>query len=112
MKKLALVFLGLLLATQAYAFGKNERNALLGFGAGILVAHIIDKHQNVSYQDHSRVNYGQRVVYSQPQHVVYEREPQRKHHRKEHKMRKHAHRDHRGHRDVVVVNHYRDHYYY
>jgi len=122
MKTLKILLVSLLIASSAFAFGQNERNALLGFGAGILAAHLI--HQNSSNYD-SHVSYQTKIV--EPVRHVVHREPRyereyshsRQHHKYEKRYSKHHHKKHNKHtrshkhdRDVVVINRYNSHYYY
>ncbi|MGB5966524.1 MAG: hypothetical protein WBG65_13470, partial [Sulfurimonadaceae bacterium] len=53
----------LFMATQAFAWGEREQNILLGFGAGVLVSHIAEMHNN------RRV--GTTYTYARPRDVVY-----------------------------------------
>ncbi|MFT5662555.1 MAG: hypothetical protein ACI9TV_003212 [Sulfurimonas sp.] len=137
MKKIQIILLSLLVASSAFAWGKNERNALLGFGAGVIVSQLVNNHDN-NYN--TRVSYEQRIVHTRPRHVQKEarhvderryneprydnrRYSERKHHKahqhhytKRHNKHhnKHHRKAHRRghHNDTMVINNHRSNYYY
>lgn len=79
----------LLMATQAFAWSEREKNVLLGFGAGVLVAHIPEVHNH-------RRN-ATTYTYICPRDIVYAH-PKR-HHEKHH-CRKHHNRRERDHHNT------------
>lgn len=130
MKKITVLLLSLLVATQAFALGKNERNALLGFGAGVLVTHLIQEHSKNNA--HTRVSYNENMKHARTiqrtQHHAqkprFAREHKRAHrchkdkrfhkrYSKHHKKKHHKRAFHRQapRENIVVVNRYRNHYY-
>lgn len=124
MKTIKIMILSLLVASQAFAWSKSETNALLGFGAGIIVSQIIDNHNRHDNNYNTHTVYKTKVIHQRP-HKIHkekrhynERKYTKRHHGKHYS--KHAHKKHHNrhtrrhhHRDnVVVVNRYRNHYYY
>ena len=132
MKTIKIMFISLLLvATQAFAWGKSERSALLGFTAGAVLTHLVSNHANNSYRSHSI----KRVYVQEPREIVYVDRYERHEEIRHYKRRHHQHRDRcahnnydrrydwkysRGYRKhhhpkrdrVVVQNNYRTNYYY
>ena len=131
MKTIKIMIISLLLvATQAFAWGKGERSALLGFTAGAVLTHLVSNYGNNSYESHST-----KTVYIQePREMVYVDRYQ-EHREFRHYQRRHHHRDrfvcndyerkydreysreyprrhHRKHSRVVIQNNYRTNYYY
>jgi len=130
MKTIKIMIISLLLvATQAFAWGKGERSALLGFTAGAVLTHLVSNYNNNSYESHAT-----KTVYMQePREIVYVNRYQR-HEELKYYKRRHHYRDrfthnsydrrydrgynrkhtrhHRKHDRVVVQNIYRTNYYY
>ena len=80
----------LLMATQAFAWSEREQNVLLGFGAGVIVAHIAEMH-------HHRRS-GTTYTCARPREVVHIHP---KGHHKKHHGRRHHDRNERDHRNTV-----------
>jgi hypothetical protein len=112
-------------ASQAFAWGRSEQKALLGFTAGVVLTHFISNYDNNSYRSHSP----KRVYVQEPREVVYvdryERHEEFRHcKRREHHNRdrfthsrydreyEHPRHHHRKHNSVVVQNTYETNYYY
>jgi hypothetical protein len=129
MKTIKILIISLLLvATQAFAWGKSERSALLGFTAGAVLTHLVSNYDNNSYRSHSV----KRVYVQEPREVVYVNSYERHEEFREYKRVHHLHRDrfsyrnydrsydreyprhhhHRHSRKVVVQNNYQTNYYY
>lgn len=81
----------LLIVTQAFAWSEREQNVALGFGAGVIVAHIAEMH-------HHRRS-GTTYTYARPRDVVYVHPKQ--HHKKRH-CRKHHNRYERDHHHTTL----------
>ena len=121
MKKIQIIILSLLVASSAFAWGENERSALLGFGAGVIVSQLVNNHDR-NYN--TRVSYEDRIVHKRPvkvcrdtryitkrkHHKVQNNHYTKRHHNGHNKHHRKNHRKH--HNDTVVVNHYRSNYYY
>jgi hypothetical protein len=104
MKTITILLTSLLLTSSAYAFGDRERNAILGFGAGVLVSHMINEYHNDkrgSLDLHA--SFGETVV--QPVRHVVHREP--RYHREHHQERKYCASD----RAHVKKHHRNDRHY-
>ena len=128
MKTIKIMIISLLLvATQAFAWGKGERSALLGFTAGAVLTHFVSNYDNNSYQNHSN----KRVYVQEPREVVYVNRYERHEEFREHCRRPHHYRNrflhnnydkrydreyskrhHHKHNRIVVHNNYRTNYYY
>ena len=132
MKTIKILIISLLLViTQAFAWGKGEQKALLGFTAGVVLTHFISNYDNSSYE-----SVPSKTVYVQePKEIVYVDSYESHHEFREYKRRYHhrerfAHRNyerrynrhyyneeyprhhHRKHNRVVVQNNYQTNYYY
>ncbi|MFK5937034.1 MAG: hypothetical protein QM497_01445 [Sulfurimonas sp.] len=131
MKTIKILIISLLLVvTQAFAWGKSEQKALLGFTAGVVLTHLVSNYDNNSYK-----SYSTKTVYVQePRETVYIDRYQRHEEFRHNKKRYHHNRDrfsrhhydrrynrgynkkytkhHRKHNRVVVQNHYITNYYY
>ena len=62
MKTLITIIVSLFLSTQAYAWGKGEQSALLGFLGGALVTHYI----STNYNNTGTTRYISDTVYEEP----------------------------------------------
>ena len=90
-----LVLVSILAVTQSFAFSKTQKNILLGIGAGAIIIHALESHNNNRYvKSHNKIVYID-SNYSHKKH-------------KKHHMRKHHNR---GHRHYSHANHYNKHYY-
>ena len=126
MKTIKILIISLLLVTsQAFAWGKSEQKALLGFTAGVVLTHLVSNYDNNSYRSHATktvyVQEPQRVVYvDRYQHYEHPRWQRHRHHEDKFACRsydrrydRHYDRDyddryahhHRKH-DRVVIDHY------
>jgi len=76
-----LVLVSILAVTQSFAFSKTQRNILLGIGAGAIIIHALESHNNNRYEKPHR-----KIIYVDS-HNSY-----RKH--KKHHMKKRHNRDH------------------
>jgi len=115
MKTIKILIISLLLVTsQAFAWGKSEQQALLGFTAGVILTHLVSNYDNNSYRSHAT----KRIYVQEPQRVVYVDRHQHyedrfacrsydrrydRHYDRDYDDR-HAH-NHRKH-DRVVIDHY------
>jgi len=89
-----LVLVSILAVTQSFAFSKTQRNILLGIGAGAIIIHALESHNNNGYEkSHNKIVYVD-SHYSQ------------KKYKKRH-MRKHHH----GRHHYSRANHHNRHYY-
>ena len=90
-----LVLVSILAVTQSFAFSKTQKNILLGIGAGALIIHALESHNNNRYEKpHNKIVY----VDSRHSHKKYKKHHAKKHH-------------HRGHRHYSRANHHNRHYY-
>ena len=124
MKTIQILLIAFVLSSSAYAFGDRERSALIGFGAGILVAHLADQAKNTHFND--TVAYSSRVVQPVKQVAYYDTHHKQynhfanKHHKESKRFAKHTHkkackkqqRKHHHRDNIVVVNRYNTHYHY
>ena len=76
-----LVLVSILAVTQSFAFSKTQKNILLGIGAGAIIIHALESHNNNRYEKPHR-----KIVY------VDSHNSHRKH--KKHHMGKHHNHDH------------------
>ncbi len=95
-----LMLVSILAVTQSFAFSKTQKNILLGIGAGAIIIHALESHNNNRYEKpHNKIVYVD-SHYSHPKH--------KKHHMKKRHMRKHYHR---GHHHYSRANHHNKYYY-
>ena len=127
MKKFTIILVSLLVASQAFAFSESERNALFGFGVGVIVSQIINNN-NTHSNYNTRVIYEKEILHTRPQknhyrkHYVNRNNKHRhakfnhnnrhnKHYRKNRHYNSYSEHYNRRYDDVVVVNQYRTYYY-
>ncbi len=90
-----LLLVSILAVTQSFAFSKTQKNILLGIGAGALIIHALESHNNNRYEKpHKKIVY----VDSHYSHRKYKKRHMRKHH-------------HRGHRHYSRANNHNRYYY-
>ena len=76
-----LVLVSILAVTQSFAFSKTQRNILLGIGAGAIIIHALESHNNNRYEkSHNEIVY----VDSRHSHKKHRRHHVRKHHNRGH----------------------------
>ncbi|MBC8236655.1 MAG: hypothetical protein H8E76_00340 [Helicobacteraceae bacterium] len=99
MKTIKILIASLLLVSQSYAFGKSERNLLLGLGVGAVVATVLHSnnvhvsnipHTKRVYVDthHERKAYKKHIRKEERRHVRQERH-YNSHHKSHHRYSKH-----------------------
>lgn len=90
-----LLLVSILAVTQSFAFSKTQKNILLGIGAGAIIIHALESHNNNRYEkSHNKIVY-EDSRYSHPKH--------KKHHVKKH--------HNRGNRHYSRANHHHKNYY-
>jgi len=90
-----LLLVSMLAVTQSFAFSKTQKNILLGIGAGAIIIHALESHNNHLYEKpHNKIVY----VDSHYSHRKHKKCHMRKHH-------------HRGRHYYSRANHHNKHYY-
>ena len=98
-----LVLVSILAVTQSFAFSKTQQNILLGIGAGAIIIHALESHNNNHYEkSHKKIVY----VDSHYSHPKHKKHYMKKHYMKKRHMRKHHNRDSHYSR----ANHHNRHY--
>ena len=87
-----LVLVSILAVTQSFALSKTQKNILLGLGAGAIIVHTLQSHNNNRYErPHHRVVY----VDSHKKHRKHKKH-MRRHHRDSHNYYSRADRHNRN----------------
>ena len=110
MKTIQIILFSLLLSTQSFAWGQAEQKALLGFTAGVVLTHFIS-------QEHStpqRVQIQEQRYYEPEEEEVEYIDRRYERYSEVHYQRPHHTRlqNHCRSSQVIVVNNYRNNYYY
>jgi len=103
-----LLLVSILTVTQSFAFSKTQRNILLGIGAGAIIIHTLESHNNNRYEKpHNKIVY----VNSHRKHKKHQ---MRKNHNRGHnhysrsnRHNKHYRRNHHRYDSLAVNNHNR-----
>ena len=110
MKTIQIILFSLLLSTQSFAWGQAEQKALLGFTAGVVLTHFISQEYSNPHKAQA-----QKQRYHEPEEKEveyidrsYESYSEVHYQRPHHRRREHNHRA----SQVIIVNNYRNNYYY
>ena len=98
-----LVLVSILAVTQSFAFSKTQRNVLLGIGAGAIIIHALESHNNNRYETSDT-----KVVYVNS-HNSYKKHAKKRHIRKHNRHDNHHYssRHNRHHNKHYRRNHHR-----
>jgi len=86
-----LLLVSILAVTQSFALSKTQKNILLGLGAGAIIIHALESHNNNRYEKpHNKIVYAG----SHNTHRKHKKHHMRKHHRHGHHYYSRANRQH------------------